>query len=467
MINTSRKIYPFYIMVDLLLSGLSFFIAYAIRYRNNIEEENFLYFKGYFFVFLIWYILTVVAFNNKNLYSTDRSLNIPSEILKAITSLGYVTIIVSAIIFYYKYDFFSRQILLLSFILLCISLSSWRTVKRLMLRKLIREGFHNINILVVGTTNIAKIVVEEIKRNPWWGFKIVGFLDDEAKEEIDGIPVLGKLKDFIVVAKKHFIDEVIITMPSEQKVVSQLIKQIKSLPVGIRAIPENFGEPEEIINISNLGIIPLLTYKERKHHPAELFLKRFFDLVVSLTLLILLSPLFVVIAILIKLDSPGPAFYTQKRAGLKGRIFNLYKFRSMIEDADKLKAALLERNEIKDGVIFKIKNDPRITKLGIFLRKSSLDELPQLVNVVKGNMSLIGPRPAITEEVGKYNYSQMVRLSIRPGITGLSQIKGRSNLTFRKWVKWDLWYINNWSFMLDLKILWWTIPAVFKKQGAY
>ncbi|MDD5016024.1 MAG: exopolysaccharide biosynthesis polyprenyl glycosylphosphotransferase, partial [Atribacterota bacterium] len=208
-------------------------------------------------------------------------------------------------------------------------------------------------------------------------------------------------------------------------------------------------------------------YKERKHHPAELFLKRSFDFVVSLFLLILLSPLFLIIAILIKIDSPGPVFYTQKRVGIKGNFFNLYKFRSMIEGAEELKAALLEKNEIKDGIIFKIKNDPRITKLGIFIRKNSLDELPQLVNVLKGNMSLVGPRPAMPEEVGKYNHFQMDRLSIRPGITGLSQIKGRSDLTFRKWVKWDLWYINNWSFMLDLKILWRTIPVVFKRKGAY
>jgi len=355
----------------------------------------------------------------------------------------------------------------LSFIMLCVFLSLWRASKRILLRRLIQEGFHNINVLMIGTTDIAKIIIEEIKRNPWWGFKVIGFLDDQAKEDINGISILGKLKDFIIITKRYFVDEVIIAMPSEKKVVSELIKQAKNMPLGIRVIPENLEEPEEAINITHLGIIPLITYKERKHHPAELFLKRSLDFVVSLFLLILLSPIFLIIAILIKIDSPGSVFYTQKRVGVKGKIFNLYKFRSMIEGAEELKATLLDKNEIKDGVIFKIKNDPRITKLGMFIRKNSLDELPQLVNVLKGNMSLVGPRPAMPDEVGKYNHFQMDRLSIRPGITGLSQIKGRSDLTFRKWIKWDLWYINNWSFMLDLKILWLTVPAVFNRKGAY
>jgi lipopolysaccharide/colanic/teichoic acid biosynthesis glycosyltransferase len=139
----------------------------------------------------------------------------------------------------------------------------------------------------------------------------------------------------------------------------------------------------------------------------------------------------------------------------------------MTKDAEELKPALLEKNEVKDGIIFKIKKDPRITGLGAFLRRSSIDELPQLFNVLKGEMSLVGPRPPTPDEVEKYNHFHMDRLSIRPGITGLSQIRARSKLTFRRWVKWDLWYVNNWSFRLDLQILWWTIPAVINGEGAY
>lgn len=199
----------------------------------------------------------------------------------------------------------------------------------------------------------------------------------------------------------------------------------------------------------------------------ELLLKRILDQVIGLACLVAFFPLFVIISVLIKLDSRGPVLYVQKRVGVKGKIFDCYKFRSMINAADALKKQLLPMNEVKDGGIFKIKNDPRITRIGKFIRKHSLDELPQLFNVVKGDMSLVGPRPPTQEEVVKYTHHQMQRLSIRPGMTGLSQIKGRNSFVFRRWVKWDLWYINNWSLGLDLQILWWTIAAVIKGRGGY
>jgi len=187
----------------------------------------------------------------------------------------------------------------------------------------------------------------------------------------------------------------------------------------------------------------------------------------SAILLLLLLPIFLVIAVLIRLDSPGPVFFNRPRVGMKGRIFTFYKFRSMVKEAEALKPTLLSDNEVKDGVIFKIRRDPRVTRIGKFLRRFSLDELPQLLNVLKGDMSLVGPRPPLPDEVKEYSPSQMQRLSIRPGITGLSQVRGRSSLTFRRWVKWDLWYVNNWSFWLDIRILLWTVSVVLRGEGAY
>ncbi|MDD5005690.1 MAG: sugar transferase [Candidatus Omnitrophica bacterium] len=469
MIKSSRKIYPFYLLVDILIIAICLLLSYIIRYRANLLiEKSFPYFIEYAFIFTLWGIFIITSFNRKNLYSTDRSLTIPKETTMVILSTLYISVLMSTIIFFAQYKFFSRKVFLISFLLLCVSLTSWRIIKRLILRKLIKDGFHNINILLVGMKeDTAKIIVEEIRRNPHWGFKIVGFLDDQLRGDINNIPVLGKLKDLTIVVKKYFIDEIIITTSLENKTISELIGQAKRLPLGIRLMTDNFTELEQILNISYLGIIPLLTYKERKLHPAELFLKRLFDLTIALLVLILFMPLFIIISILIKIDSSGSVFYTQKRVGSKGKIFKLYKFRSMIKDADKLKDTLLDKNEVKDGIIFKIRRDPRITRLGIFLRKTSLDEFPQLFNVIKGDMSLVGPRPPTPEEVKKYNHFHMDRLSIKPGITGLSQVKGRSSLTFRKWVKWDLWYVNHWSFMLDLKILLLTIPAVIKGRGAY
>ena len=182
--------------------------------------------------------------------------------------------------------------------------------------------------------------------------------------------------------------------------------------------------------------------------------------------LVLFSPFFAIIAILIKLDSQGPVFYVSKRCGEKGRIFNFYKFRSMVKRAETYKDALRYKSEV-EGPIFKIKKDPRITRVGRYLRKYSLDELPQLINVIKGDMSLVGPRPFPVEESERIENKYISRLNIKPGITGLAQINGRSNLSFRHWARWDIWYINNWSLGLDLKILWLTMPAVLKTKGAY
>ena len=185
----------------------------------------------------------------------------------------------------------------------------------------------------------------------------------------------------------------------------------------------------------------------------------------SVIFLIVLAPLFLAIALIIKIDSKGPVFYIDKRVGLKNNSFNFFKFRSMIMDAKLMKSDLLDKNQVKDGVIFKILDDPRITKAGKFLRKYSLDELPQLFNVIKGDMGLVGPRPPLEEEVKKYSFDHMQRLSIRPGMTGLSQVKARTELSFRKWVRMDIWYMNHWSFGFDTKILWWTLIAVLKGKG--
>lgn len=473
MIKTFQKIRPLYFFIDFVIITSIFYLSYIFKYNppgsinSMLTQIRLPDIKEYSFVFMLWLIFIATSFRKGSLYTTDRKLTIPTEVLKVLVSLFYTGILMSAVIFFAQYKFFSREIFLESFFLLCIFLSGWRVAKRLVLRKLIAYGFHNINILIVGAGKIAGVISEEIKRNPQWGFNVLGFLDDNGNGDINGFPILGKLKDCIEVIKRHFVDEIIVTIPSAREAVSELISQAKKMGLGLKVVPENFEEPLLSLDVAYLGVVPLLTYKERKHHPTEFALKRLLDFLAALVLLIILSPLFIIIAILIKLDSAGPVFYIQERVGFKGKRFRFYKFRSMIKDADKLKPKLLEKNEVKDGVIFKIKDDPRITRVGKFLRRHSLDELPQLCNALKGDMNLVGPRPPILDEVEKYNHTHMQRLSIRPGMTCLSQVKGRSDLTFRKWAKLDLWYINNWSFGLDFRILWWTMQVVLKGKGAY
>ncbi|MFP4473827.1 MAG: sugar transferase [Candidatus Omnitrophota bacterium] len=465
-----RQISPVYVLTDLFFIVVSFFVPYIMRYNEqwwHIHALDLPYWREHLFVLGLWAFFIVTGFRRSGLYETDRQILIPQEVLRVCLRVFYVSIIISAIIFYSKFKFFSRLVFAETFFMLCVTLSGWRVVKRLILRRLIAEGFHNINVLIIGAGKIGQMIREEIEANPQWGFRIAGFLDDAKEGFVNGVPVLGRTKQFLQVSRQHFVDEIVLTIPSCRDMVRRLMHNARKMHIGVRIIPENFAESASFLTISNIGVIPLLTYKERSRHPSEFVLKRIMDIAVSACALLILSPVFVVIALLIKRDSPGPVFYVQKRVGYKGRVFQLYKFRSMVRDAEAKRAELEEHNEVRDGVIFKIKKDPRVTRMGRFLRKYSLDEFPQFWNVLKGDMSLVGPRPPTPEEVERYHSHQMTRLSIRPGLTCLSQVKGRSQLTFKEWVKWDLWYINNWSFALDMQILLWTVPVVIKGKGAY
>ena len=473
MFKSHRSIKALYICIDVALIFISFFLPYFVRFNYTFFSSPALWkiqfpsLKEYLFVFVIWSILLVQAFYRRNLYSTDPRLTIPQETLDVLKAVLSVSLYMTAFIFLAKFAFFSRMVFGSGIILSFITLTSWRIMKRIMLRYLIRKDSHNINVLIIGENKEAEELIEEIKRKPHLGLKVIGILDKaKIENKVNGVKVLGDISQFEEVCKKYFIDEVFITT-SSQKLISDIMRKARNLRIAVRVVPIGFKDALVRIEIHKLGMVPLLTYKEKEIHPAELVGKRIFDITISLTLLILLSPFFLIIALLIKLDSPGPVFFVQKRMGRKGRIFNFYKFRTMVKDAEKLKPLLRDKNEVKGGVIFKIKDDPRVTRIGRFLRKYSLDELPQLVNVLKGDMSLVGPRPFLVEESQKIEYKFLSRLDIRPGITGMAQVRGRSDLSFYRWVKWDLWYVNNWSFLLDLKILWWTISAVLKRKGAY
>jgi exopolysaccharide biosynthesis polyprenyl glycosylphosphotransferase len=218
--------------------------------------------------------------------------------------------------------------------------------------------------------------------------------------------------------------------------------------------------------IEEVAATPVISMKRGGIRGWDRVLKDMEDYVLSAVGLLLLSPLFLLVAVLIKLDSKGPVFYRQERVGKNGKRFMIYKFRSMVADAERVQAELLDRNEA-EGPIFKMRHDPRITRVGAVIRKTSIDELPQLINVVLGHMSLVGPRPPIPKEVAQYEEWQKERLSTTPGITGLWQISGRSDLTFEEMVKWDIYYIHNWSLWLDIKILLKTVPVVLFGRGAY
>jgi exopolysaccharide biosynthesis polyprenyl glycosylphosphotransferase len=291
-------------------------------------------------------------------------------------------------------------------------------------------------------------------------------LDDKVSGDFCGIKILGKIDTLEYATKKYFIDEIYVTEYAERLSINDFLARCGRTGKAVRLIIKDFSPSFEKLTLGYLGSLPVVTCFRGDAIKANSALKRIFDICVAGLALCVLFPGFLIIAILITLESRGPVFYVSKRSGKKGVTFNCYKFRSMVKDADTLKEHIRHKSEV-DGPIFKIKNDPRLTKVGAFLRKFSLDELPQLINVLKGDMSLVGPRPFPVEESNNINHEHIPRLNIRPGMTGLAQVKGRSNLTFDQWMKWDDWYVNNWSLSLDAKVIVWTIPAVVTGRGAY
>ena len=462
-----------YILIDAVFVGVSTYLPYIFRYNRLSLPQllkigsslNLPALSSYSLIFLFWGIMTVLFLANYRLYGTNCELSILGETQLIFKSTFFSSLIIGVVIFLSKTFIFSRIVFGEASISIFVTLSLWRGIKRHTVRKLVAAGYNNLNVLIVGAGKVGKNLTKEINEHPYLGLKMVGYLDD-FKEKDDGYDILGKIKDFEAVVRQKFIDEVFITIPSERRLVSNLVTKGRGLGVSVRVVPDLYELAMGGIRAHSIGFLPLLEYYDRGIHGADLFAKRATDICLSGLGLLLLSPLFLILAIIIKLTSKGPVFYLSERCGKNKQVFNFYKFRSMLKDADKMRDGLQDKNEM-DGPVFKIRNDPRVTRIGRFMRRFSLDELPQLWNVFKGDMSLVGPRPPIPDEVGEYEDWQLKRLNIKPGITCLWQIQGRSEISFKEWMRLDLWYIDNWSLWLDLKILFKTIPTVITRKGAY
>lgn len=335
--------------------------------------------------------------------------------------------------------------------------------------KLTHKGYFIRRILVVGAGEMGQRVVSELLDKRVLGMEPVGFTDDDPAKrhlEVKGVKVVGTNKDLEKLITTLSVEEIVITIPSERNLISQIITRTRRFEVEIRVIPEMYDLVLGGVQVGQLGPIPYMMMLKTPMRGWQLVVKRFIDIVVSALGLACLSPVFALVALLIYVDNPGPVIFRQQRLGKNGRIFDFYKFRSMVVNAEALRARLAIDNEA-DGPVFKIKEDPRVTRVGRIIRKYSIDELPQLYNVLKGDMSLVGPRPPLTKEVESYTPWEWRRLEVTPGLTCIWQVSGRSNITFEKWMELDVYYIENWSLWLDLKILLQTIPVVVSGKGAY
>ncbi|HXW01724.1 MAG TPA: sugar transferase, partial [Anaerolineae bacterium] len=345
-----------------------------------------------------------------------------------------------------------------------------RLIKVVLLREMRRRGIGTERVLIVGAGEVARAVMRAVVANPECGFNIIGFLDDnpvKGETDIGRFKALGSVDNLVEVLREQIIDEVIITLPWQyhRKIVS-IMAHCERENIRTRIVPDLFQMTISRMHVEDIAGIPMIGVKEVSISGLNQLVKRSIDLVCSALVLILAAPLMGLVALMIKLESPGPVLFRQERVGRNGRRFTVYKFRSMVEGAEYQQEALQEFNEA-DGPLFKIKRDPRLTRVGRWLRKLSLDELPQFYNVLSGEMSLIGPRPPLPAEVKQYQEWHKRRLEVMPGITGLSQISGRSELTFDETALLDIYYVENWSLGLDTKILLRTIPKVIFGNGAY
>jgi exopolysaccharide biosynthesis polyprenyl glycosylphosphotransferase len=301
---------------------------------------------------------------------------------------------------------------------------------------------------------MSQALVTCILSNSNCGCEVIGFLDDEPHPN-----VLGGVRDLSRIARQHFADEIVIAT-SVSKELKRAIDEARQEHINIVLIPESVGIFGPDQKTDSLAGFPALVIHREEPSRLRVALKRSIDILGATTGLVLLSPLLLVIVILVKLDSPGPIFYAHTRVGKKGRRFTCYKFRTMIPNANTLKSQLRHLNELGNGFFFKIEKDPRLTKLGSFLRRYSLDELPQLFNVLKGDMSLVGPRPSPIDEFEMYDISHFRRLDVKPGITGQWQVIGRRDPDFAKAMKVDREYVDQWSLLGDLKILMKTVSVI-------
>ncbi|MEJ2200030.1 MAG: sugar transferase [Desulfuromonadaceae bacterium] len=462
-------------VIDILLTVLAFCLAYTAKrswlpaFSGLSTEPN------YYFILLVTLVFCSLAYDFFGLYRLERR-PVVSKLLASIIKGAFVGTAGALVLLYLiKEANVSRLLMMIFLVFDVLLLCLFRGILILFGRFERKRGLDSREILVIGSRMRARDLVSYIRANQDLGYNLIGCLDPDAKrvgvEVFDGVRVIGALDDYRHILLNQAVDEVIFAMPLNRiDNVLDYISLAEEVGVNIRVLPDwqiqkMMYQPEiASVQIENFVGIPALTLSSTPRKGFELFVKAVIDRGVAIVGLILLAPFFALLALLIKLESRGPVFFQQQRSGLNGRVFTLYKFRSMVCDAEARKAELEQSNEM-DGPVFKMAKDPRITRIGAFLRRTSLDELPQLINVARGEMSLVGPRPPLPQEVQAYEPWQRRRLSMKPGLTCIWQVSGRNNINFEQWMKMDLEYIDRWSLWFDFQLLLKTLPAVFMGTG--
>ena len=459
------------VLLDIVTIIVAFLGGYWVRYdlRWFLDIAYDAPLSAYLPFLILYVILTPLFFVVDGVYRTwPRSWM--DQVYRITNATAKVTVLMLAITFVFRPRYYSRAMLIEVGLLTILLLALVRGAEGLAIAYLRRRGIGIKRVVIVGAGEIGRTVMRTIVARPDLGYRVVGFVDDNPEKgytDIGRFKALGPLDNLPAVLDEEQPDEVIITLPwMYHRKIMGIVRECERRRVRPRIVPDLFQMSLTQVNVEDLGGVPLIGVRAVAISKGALLVKRLIDVTVAVVGLVLCAPLFLLIALAIRLDSPGPIIFRQTRVGLRGRHFEMYKFRSMHVGAEEQQDMLADLNEA-DGPIFKIRDDPRLTRVGRILRRLSLDELPQLVNVLRGEMSLVGPRPPIPAEVEKYQEWHKKRLEAPPGMTGLWQVSGRSRLSFDEMVLLDIYYIENWSLWLDFKILMRTIPKVLLGEGAY
>lgn len=462
------------VLGDALLILAAFFTAYYLRYQAQwflaVDPAYQLGLDGYLPLGLSTVVVLLIAFRFSHVYPYQPGRAWLAETWRIATAstAGMMIIIVASLAL--RPMLYSRLVFLYTAVLVTIFVG----VSRILIywaREYLRHFDVGVErVLLVGAGDVGRMVMRTVAARPDYGLKLVGFLDDHPAKvatDIGRFKALGPVDTARQVIEHQRIDRVIICLPWQtHRTIQRLLRECEQMGVAAYAVPDLFHLTRNQMKVEELNGIPLLSTRDISIRGWNAVIKRSFDLVVGSLMALVALPFAAIIALAIRLDTPGPILYSQVRVGKNGRQFLCYKFRSMVTNADQMRAQVALLNE-QSGPLFKIRNDPRLTRVGRFIRRYSFDELPQLYNILRGDMSLIGPRPNLPSEVEQYQEWMTKRLSVSPGLTGLWQVSGRSDLTFEEMVLLDIYYVENWSIGLDLSILLRSFPAVVRARGAY
>ncbi|MFN8634445.1 MAG: sugar transferase [Chloroflexota bacterium] len=459
------------LVADALTIALAFYASWATRYLAEIgpeiEETNFVPFSVFAPLLAGLIPLTLVTFAMTGLYRQRRGTEWFDDIPGVFRSTALATMSVFAGVALLRYPATSRLTFILAWLLAFVCVIAGRALVQLVSSLLYRKGIGVERVLVVGGNNLGRIIMQSLAARGHLGYQVVGFVDDDRAGDFGRFRHLGGLDEVERLADEERIDQVIVALPSaSHAAILRIVDHCRQGQVSFKLVPDLYEMSLSRVDVDTVSGIPLIGLKDVSIQGWNAFTKRAIDVLVSSLALLALSPLLLVIAALIKLESRGPILYRHTRIGRSRHPFMMLKFRSMRQDADQLRAAMVTETD-GDNRLFKDRQDPRRTRVGAFIRRWSLDELPQFWNVLVGDMSVVGPRPQIPPEVANYEEWHYKRLAVSPGLTGLWQVSGRSELTFDEMVIYDIYYIENWSLGLDFRILLRTIPAVLQGRGAF